>query len=208
MAAFLKLDDIKGEIVLDTTPPELVTVCLRDDAGFKDDALTNGGTYDGGGGQYVSSYSEDGANSFTTGGGGDSLTDAGLGNNSFHQGADVLTNVSYTTDRNGVWDDPTTWSGASASVISEACTPTCPTGFAEDALVQQVNGTIGYEMQAGMGISANARGKTTGTIAAYNVMGSGVPVESHCTCYCFEGGSPDQENIFAPGNVLRSDNHF
>ena len=208
MAAFLKLDDIKGEIVLDTTPPELVTVCLRDDAGFKDDALTNGGTYDGGGGQYVSSYSEDGANSFTTGGGGDSLTDAGLGNNSFHQGADVLTNVSYTSDRNGVWDDPTTWSGASASVISEACTPTCPTGFAEDALVQQVNGTIGYEMQAGMGISANARGKTTGTIAAYNVMGSGVPVESHCTGYCFEGGSPDQENIFAPGDVLRSDNHF
>ena len=149
-----------------------------------------------------------GGSTFSTGGGGDSLTDAGLGNNSFHQGADVLTNVSYTTDRNGVWDDPTTWSGASASVISEACTPTCPTGFAEDALVQQVNGTIGYEMQAGMGISANARGKTTGTIAAYNVMGSGVPVESHCTGYCFEGGSPDQENIFAPGNVLRSDNHF
>ena len=208
MAAFLKLDDIKGEIVLDTTPPELVTVCLRDDAGFKDDALTNGGTYDGGGGQYVSSYSEDGANSFTTGGGGDSLTDAGLGNNSFHQGADVLTKVSYTTDRNGVWDDPTTWSGASASVISEACTPTCPTGFAEDALVQQVNGTIGYEMQAGMGISANARGKTTGTIAAYNVMGSGVPVENYCTGYCFEGGSSEQGSIFAPVNVLRSDNHF
>ena len=161
MAAFLKLDDIKGEIVLDTTPPA-VAVCFKDAAGFQNDALTpggtydgGGGTYDGGGGQYVSSYREDGANRFTTGGGGDSLTDAGLGTNSFHQGADALTNVSPTTVRNGVWDDSTTWSGASDSVISEACTPTCALGFAYDALVQQVNGTIGYEMQAGMGISDN-----------------------------------------------------
>ena len=100
-------------------------------------------------------YREDGANRFTTGGGGDSLTDAGLGTNSFHQGADALTNVSPTTVRNGVWDDSTTWSGASASVISEACTPTCALGFADDALVQQVNGTTGYEMEAGMGISDN-----------------------------------------------------
>ena len=59
-----------------------------------------------------------------------------------------------------------------------------------------------------VGISANARGNTTGTIAAYNVMGSGVPVENHCTGYCFDGGSPVQENIFAPVNVLRSDNRF
>ena len=198
---FLKLGDIKGEIVLDTEPPS-VTVCARDDAGFKNDALTNGDRYDG-------SYREDGANRFTTGGGGDSLTDAGLGTNSFHQGADALTNVSPTTVRNGVWDDSTTWSGASASVISEACTPTCALGFADDALVQQVNGTIGYEMQAGMGISANARGKTTGTIAAYNVMGSGVPVENYCTGYCFDGGSSVQENAFAPANMqLRSDNRF
>ena len=77
-----------------------------------------------------------------------------------------------------------------------------------DALLQQVNGTIGYELQAGIGISANARGNTTGTIAAYNVMGSGVPVENHCTGHCFDGGSPVQENIFAPVNVLRSDNRF
>ena len=144
---FLKLGDIKGEIVLDTTAPA-VNVCFKDAAGFKNDALTNGDRYDG-------SYREDGANRFTTGGGGDSLTDAGLGTNSFHQGADALTNVSPTTVRNGVWDDPTTWSGASASVISEACTPTCALGFADDALVQQVNGTTGYEMQAGMGISDN-----------------------------------------------------
>ena len=36
------------------------------------------------------------------------------------------------------------------------------------------HGAIGYEMQAGMGISANARGKTTGTIAALQIdTGSG-----------------------------------
>ena len=34
---------------------------------------------------------------FTTGGGGDSLTDAGLGNNSLHKGADVWTNGSATS---------------------------------------------------------------------------------------------------------------
>ena len=39
---------------------------------------------------------------------------------------------------------------------------------------ESVNGTIGYEMQVGMGISANARGKTTGTIAALQIeTGSG-----------------------------------
>ena len=83
LAAFLKLDDIKGEIVLDTTPPA-VAVCFKDAAGFQNDALTpggtydgGGGTYDGGGGQYVSSYREDGANRFTTGGGGDSIINNG-----------------------------------------------------------------------------------------------------------------------------------
>ena len=36
------------------------------------------------------------------------------------------------------------------------------------------HGAIGYEMQAGIGISANARGKTTGTIAALQIdTGSG-----------------------------------
>lgn len=40
--------------------------------------------------------------------------------------------------------------------------------------LQNVNGTIGYEMQARMGISANARGNTTGTIAALQIdTGSG-----------------------------------
>ena len=129
MAAFLKLDDIKGEIVLDTTPPELVTVCLRDDAGFKDDALTNGG------------YSEDGANRFTTGGGGDSLTDAGLVNNSLHQGADVWTRgIAISIEANELTNsDHSCCAGYSDNAVSNA-----------DALVQQVNGTIGYEMQAGI----------------------------------------------------------
>jgi len=50
-------------------------------------------------------YREDGANRFTTGGGGDSLTDAGLGNNSFHQGADVWTNGSATSVKNALHSD-------------------------------------------------------------------------------------------------------
>ena len=50
---------------------------------------------------------------------------------------------------------------------------------------ESVNGTIGYEMQVGMGISANARGKTTGTIAALQ------KEDIHCTGYCFDGGSTE-----------------
>ena len=76
-------------------------------------------------------------------------------------------------------------------------------------LVQQLNATVPYELQAGMGISPDAKGNTTGTIAAYNVMGSGVPVENYCTGHCFDGGSSVQENAFVPANMqLRSDNRF
>ena len=214
MAAFLKIGDIKGEFASNVS----------------------------------FTYREDGANRFTTGGGGDSLTDAGLGNNSFHQGADVWTNGTATSvkkalhsdynsqeavkevgwwtvdgaDFRAIQQDPLTkggqegeelvsdyWSPTPSCSIDETCTPTCALGFADDALVQQVNGTIGYEMQAGMGISPNAKSHTIGTIAAYNVMGSGVPVENYCTGYCFDGGSAEQENIFALANMqLRSDNRF
>ena len=100
------------------------------------------------------------------------------------------------------------WSPTPACSIGETCTPTCATGFVDDALVQQLNATVPYELQAGIGISPDAKGQTTGTIAAYNVMGSGVPVENHCTGHCFDGGSSEQENIFAPVNELRSDNRF
>ena len=101
------------------------------------------------------------------------------------------------------------WSPTPACDIGETCTPTCDLGFADDALVQQLNATVPYELQAGMGISPDAKGNTTGTIAAYNVMGSGVPVENYCTGYCFDGGSSEQENAFAPANMqLRSDNRF
>ena len=222
MAAFLKLDDIKGEIVLDTTPPELVTVCLRDDAGFKDDALTNGGTYDGGGGtydggggQYVSSYSEDGANRFTTGGGGDSLTDAGLGNNSFHQGADVWTNGSATS----IQQDALTngrqkgeelvsdyWSPTPACDIGETCTPTCPTGFAADALVQQGNDFAGLinpdSMRPAEFFSHNPE---------WFAPGSAVDSWTEKTFGNGDGemlGGISQGNVFAPVNVLRGDNRF
>ena len=86
-----------------------------------------------------------------------------------------------------------------------------PTNFdrdsSTDALVQQVYGTIGYEMQAGMGISPDAKGNTTGTIAAYNVMGSGVPVENHCTGYCFDGGSSGKGHLWSTcsGVITTSD---
>ena len=79
----------------------------------------------------------------TAGPGGSTFSTGVDGLGEFGEEADVLTNVSYTTVRNGIWDDPTTWSGASASVISEACTPTCATGFAADTLVQQGNDFAG-----------------------------------------------------------------
>ena len=61
------------------------------------------------------------------------------------------------------------WDPAPACSIGETCTPTCDTGFADDALVQKLDATVPYELRAGMGISANARGKTTGTIAALQI---------------------------------------
>ena len=49
------------------------------------------------------------------------------------------------------------------------------------------HGAIGYEMQVGMGISANARGKTTGTIAALQLdTGSG---DEHIIQYVTGDGS-------------------
>lgn len=46
-----------------------------------------------------------------------------------------------------VWEAASdTWSPTPVRAIGATCTPTCGTGFAEDALVQQVNGTLGYEM--------------------------------------------------------------
>ena len=61
------------------------------------------------------------------------------------------------------------WDPAPACSIGETCKPTCDTGFADDELVQQLNATVPYELRAGMGISAKARGKTTGTIAALQI---------------------------------------
>ena len=61
---------------------------------------------------------------------------------------------------------------------------------------ESVNGTIGYEMQVGMGISANARGKTTGTIAALQ------KEDIHCTGYCFDGGSTENlGGAYGPGGT-------
>ena len=89
---------------------------------------------------------------FTTGGGGDSLTDAGLGNNRFNQPTNVWTNGSATSFN---CDDILLGHGVGVN--------------SQDDFLQKVNGTIGYDMQAGMDVSANARGNTTGTIAVLQI---------------------------------------
>ena len=191
MAAFMKLGDIKGEFA-----PS------RKADGVSDQVAQ-----------------------FTNGGGGDSLTDAGLGNNSLHKGADVWTNGRATSIRDGVTasgfhgefaskHDPLTGTGGDGFKKLDNIT----TGLGEAGVecqvppslrkpqegldsrlinhddfllvnnggsTESVNGTIGYEMQVGMGISANARGKTTGTIAALQ------KEDIHCTGHCFDGGSTE-----------------
>ena len=241
---FMKLDDIKGEIVLDTEPPS-VTVCAKDPAGnvvFQNDALTNGIEVDWDTNDVASHSLIDDmmtgirdtdiasesllpgtanrALGGTAGPGGSTFSTGVDGLGEFGEEADVLTNVSYTTVRNGVWDDPTTWSGASASVISEACTPTCATGFAADALVQQGNDFAGlinpdsmrpvdFIAQANSGMSGMAQEWFSLGSAVDSLASESVLVKTYCTGYCVDGGSSEQENVFAPANMqLRSDNRF
>ena len=104
-------------------------------------------------------YREDSAGRFTTGGGGDSLTDAGLGTHSFYQGADVWTNGSATSiqqealskgGQEGEELAPTKWDPAPTCDIGGACMPICATGYADDALVQQGNDFAGLINPASM----------------------------------------------------------
>ena len=75
-----------------------------------------------------------------------------------------------------------------------------------DALVQQVNGTIGYAMQAGIG-SEHWQGPAAEMFAT----GSAVDSWIEKTFGNGDGemlGGISQGNVFAPVNVLRSDNRF
>ena len=159
---------------------------------------------------------------FTTGGGGDSFNSwRDVRDHNHGKVAPALPNVAISCEdgdvRLGQFGDEVDvltkggqegeklasnkWDPAPECSIGESCTPTCDTGFADEALVQQLNATVPYELQAGVGISANARGKTTGTIAAYNVMGRAVSNENHCTGDCFDEGPNKQENTLQPANV-------
>ena len=96
----------------------------------------------------------------------------------------VLTNVGPEGSHAGPFKLASdVWSPTPVCFIGETCTPTCNTGFADDALVQQVNGSIGYEMQVDMG--------------------SAVPGENFCTGYCFDRGSERDAIIgLQPANEL------
>ena len=109
--SFIKIGDIKGEFAAPRSKA-IGSWTLQDntfrgpktdevgwDVGPVGDAAENfAGAYSNSlGGFQADALNNDGANRFTTGGGGDSLTDAGLGTNSFHQGADVWTNGSATS---------------------------------------------------------------------------------------------------------------
>jgi len=99
----------------------------------------------------------------TTGLGEDKLTGIDQAVGSFNPGSSVesvggTSRVGYSevewtsindagTQGNFTWEATSTmWSPAPVCSIGATCTPTCWSGLTEDALIQQVNGTIGYEM--------------------------------------------------------------
>ena len=95
-------------------------------------------------GEFAPSRKADGVSDqvaqFTNGGGGDSLTDAGLGNNSLHEGADVWTNGSATSinDAPPVFKKGSNWdvicdigTSIKQTSVADALTNYRPEGFAE-----------------------------------------------------------------------------
>ena len=120
-------------------------------------------------GEFAPSRKADGVSDqvaqFTTGGGGDSLTDAGLGNNSLREGANVWTNGSATSINDA---PPVFKTGSNWDVICDIGTSIKQTSVA-DALT-------------------NYR--------PFSEMNEGDPF------------SELDQGVFAPVNVLRSDNRF
>jgi len=112
------------------------------------------------------------------------------------------------------------WSPTPSCSIDETCTPTCATGLADDALVQQVNdsaGLINPDSMRPVDFIAQANSEMSGMAQEWFSLGSAVDslasqavlVKTFCTGYCVDGGSSEQENAFAPANMpLRSDNRF
>ena len=171
--------------------------------------------YGGGGHNYLNAFTfRECSALFTTGGGGDSLTDAGLGNNSFHQGADVWTNGSATS----ILQDVLTkggqereelaskkWDPAPTCDIGATCMPTCATGFADDALVQQANDFAGLinpdSMRPVEYFSHNpewfAPGSAVDALGASNPMG----IEPNQMM-----GSISRGDMFAPTSIVIREN--
>ena len=89
-----------------------------------------------------------------------------------------------------------------------------------DALVQQGNDFAGlinpdsmrpvdFIAQDNSGMSGTAQEWFSLGRAVDSVASEGVLVKTYCTGYCVDGGSSEQENVFAPANMqLRSDNRF
>ena len=149
-------------------------------------------------------YREDGANRFTTGGGGDSLTDAGLGTNSFHQGADVWTNGSATSinDAPPVFKTRSNW-----DAICDVGTAIKPDeiDLQSDALVQQTSAPSINATDASHIGEFSVAIRVTDT--AFTLHGSAVDSWTEKTFGNGDGeilGGISQGNVFAPINVLRN----
>ena len=67
---------------------------------------------------------------------------------------------------------------------------------------------VDFVAKANSGMSGMAQEWFSLGSAVDSVAREGILVKTHCTGYCVDGGSSQQENIFAPVNVLRSDNRF
>ena len=209
---FMKLGDIKGEIV-------------RSDV---DEIIY------GGGGQNdlnAFTYREDGAGRFTTGGGGDSLNawrDLRHGSETFEgfviptDGDDIVRGEfaskanAYVDGAIGGFQAEALTNAGQKGFTWEAAADIWTTGgastFNADALVQQVNGTIGYEMQPA-DFANNQGGFETGLsvegIGLSNSLGSAsTPMEAISIDASILPGVISRSDMFAAANELRSDNRF
>ena len=148
---------------------------------------------------------------FTTGGGGDSLTDAGLGNNSaiscedgdirvgqFGEEADALTNYQPVGAR-PFFSELVQGSSIAVLELDKSSSKYNPGKGA----------SLGTEKAEGWIIIESIVNQNNVQRIDTEGMGIGIPGENFCIGYCFDGDFSEQENIFTPADMqVRSDNFF
>jgi len=140
------------------------------------------------------------------------LTDAGLGNNSFHQGADVWTNGSATSFQNAFHSDHNHGKRSNWDVICDVGTfiKQDRIDLQSDALMQQVNDFAGLinpdSMRPAEYFSHNPEWFAPGS--AVDVLGASNPMGIEPNQMMGSISPISRGDMFAAANELRSDNRF